>query len=181
MSSDRVDWKKAKKDYIVNEKSYREIAEEYGVSPTVIGRRGKAEKWVEERARYVDKLFTKTLEKSAEQESDALAVHYKANDLMASLLVQILEDEELRAIYLHGGRDLKDYMSALNSSEMMKRREKNILTAVESERLAMEKKRLEIEEARAKAAVGDNDDEDTGVVILAPVDERVEFDVEDED
>ena len=72
-------------------------------------------------------------------------------------------------------------MAALNSSEMMKRREKNILTMVEAERLAMEKKRLEIEESRAKAANGDEDDEDTGVVILAPVDERVESDGDDED
>lgn len=179
MPSDRVDWKKAKKDYIVNEKSYREIAEEYGVSPTVIGRRGKTEKWVEERARYVDKLFTKTLEKSAEQESDALAVHYKANELMAQLLVEILEDEELRVMYLHSGRDLKDYMAALNSSEMMKRREKNILTMVEAERLAMEKKRLEIEEAKAKTATGEEDEDDTGVVLLAPTLEREEEDDEE--
>ena len=38
-----------------------------------------------------------------------------------------------------------------------------------------------IEEARAKAANGDEDDEDTGVVILAPVDERVDSDGDDED
>lgn len=176
-----VDWKKAKKDYVINEKSYREIAEEYGVSAAFINRKGKAENWGEQRKQYVEKTFAKTVEKISEKESDALAEHYRANDLMAKLLVQILEDDELRAIYLHGGRDLKDYMSALNSSEMMKRREKNILTMVEAERLAMEKKRLEIEEARAKAANGDEDDEDTGVVILAPVDERVDSDGDDED
>ena len=176
-----VDWKKAKKDYVINEKSYREIAEEYGVSAAFINRKGKAENWGEQRKQYIEKTFAKTVEKISEKESDALAEHYRANDLMANLLVQILEDDELRAIYLHGGRDLKDYMSALNSSEMMKRREQNILTMVEAERLAMEKKRLEIEESRAKAANGDEDDEDTGVVILAPVDERVEADGDDED
>ena len=98
---------------------------------------------------------------------------------MAQLLVEILEDEELRVMYLHSGRDLKDYMAALNSSEMMKRREKNILTMVEAERLAMEKKRLEIEEARAKAATGEEDEDDTGVVLLAPTLEREEEDEEE--
>lgn len=180
-----VDWKKAKKDYIANGKSYRELGEEYGVSAAFIHKKGKAEGWGEQRKVYVEKTLTKTLEKTIEKisdkESDALAAHYKANDLMAKLLVEILEDENLREIYLHGGRDLKDYMTALNSSEMMKRREKNILTFAEAERLAMEKKRLEIEEARVRATTGDGDDEDTGVIILAPVDERTEENGEDED
>ena len=100
MASDKVDWKKAKKDYIVNEKSYREIAEEYGVSAAFINRKGKAENWGEQRKQYVEKTFAKTLDKISDKESDALAAHYKANDLMVKLLVQILEDEELRALYL---------------------------------------------------------------------------------
>ena len=176
-----LDWKKAKTEYITTNISYRKLADKYGTSASAICQKAKAEKWVEQRKQYINKTVTKTVEKISEKEADALAEHYRANDLMAKLLVQILEDDELRAIYLHGGRDLKDYMSALNSSEMMKRREKNILTMVEAERLAMEKKRLEIEEARAKAANGDEDDEDTGVVILAPVDERVDSDGDDED
>lgn len=176
-----MDWKKAKTEYITTNISYRGLADKYGVSPATICHKAKVEQWGEQRKHFNNKTVAKTVEKIAEKEADALASHYKANDLMVKLLVQILEDEELRALYLHGGRDLKDYMSALNSSEMMKRREKNILTAVENERLAMEKKRLEIEETRAKAVMGDNDEEDTGVVILAPVDERMENDGEDED
>lgn len=174
MQQGDYNWKKLRAEYIKGGISYQKLADKYGLSVSSISKVAVKEKWNALRKEKYQKTAMKTVEKISDAESDALALHFKANDLMAKLLVQILEDDELRALYLHGGRDLKDYMTALNSSEQMKRREKNILTKVEEERLAMERKRLEIEEKRANA--GDSDDEDTGVIMLAPVEERKEAD-----
>ena len=89
-----LDWKKAKTEYITTNISYRKLADKYGTSASAICQKAKAEKWVEQRKQYINKTVTKTVEKISEKEADALAEHYRANDLMAKLLVQILEDDE---------------------------------------------------------------------------------------
>lgn len=42
-----VDFKKIKAEYIRSKVSYRKLAEKYGVSPSTLYRRMKAEKWAD--------------------------------------------------------------------------------------------------------------------------------------
>ena len=57
-----VDWQTIKTEYVTTDTSYRKLADKYNVSMTEVSRHGKKECWREERQKYLDKYYTKTLD-----------------------------------------------------------------------------------------------------------------------
>lgn len=57
-----VDWSEIKTEYVTTDTSYRKLSEKYGVSMTEVSRHGKDESWREERRKYQEKAYTKTLD-----------------------------------------------------------------------------------------------------------------------
>jgi len=68
-----ADWKKIKTEYITTDISQRKLAQKYGVGPSRIAARSKAEQWVEQREQYRSKLIAKTLENSSTIEANRLS------------------------------------------------------------------------------------------------------------
>lgn len=57
-----VDWSAIKTEYVTTDTSYRKLCEKYDVSMTEVSRHGKEESWREERRKYQEKAYTKTLD-----------------------------------------------------------------------------------------------------------------------
>lgn len=107
------DWLKIKTEYITTDTSYRKLAEKYGVNYSVIGARARAEGWVEERAQFIHKTHTKTLEEISKNQAKRAAQIYKVAD---KLLLKIeakadgkspIKEKDIRALTA-ALRDLKE-------------------------------------------------------------------------
>ena len=57
-----VDWSAIKTEYVTTDTSYRKLCEKYGVSMTEVSRHGKEEEWRNERKKYQEKAYAKTLD-----------------------------------------------------------------------------------------------------------------------
>ena len=57
-----VDWTTIKTEYVTTDTSYRKLADKYGVSMTEVSRHGKEECWREQRQKYQEKAYAKTLD-----------------------------------------------------------------------------------------------------------------------
>ena len=57
-----VDWSAIKTEYVTTDTSYRKLSEKYEVSMTEVSRHGKDESWREERRKYQEKAYAKTLD-----------------------------------------------------------------------------------------------------------------------
>lgn len=90
----RIDWIKAKKDYIVNNLSLRDISEKYKVSLTAVFKHSKEEEWVKAKELKRSEIETKVLQKSTELEIDkktrANQEHIEAYDDVLNLTKKVL-------------------------------------------------------------------------------------------
>lgn len=57
-----VDWSAIKTEYVTTDISYRKLCEKYNVSMTEVSRHGKDEEWRNERKKYQEKAYAKTLD-----------------------------------------------------------------------------------------------------------------------
>lgn len=57
-----VDWTAIKTEYVTEKTSYRELADKYNVSFTEVSKRGRDENWTNERKKFLDKTYSKTLD-----------------------------------------------------------------------------------------------------------------------
>lgn len=78
------------------------------------------------------------------------------------------EDIEVRQTDVIDARRLYDLMAALEKAAKLKRIIDNIIDAPEKERLQLEREKLEFE--KAKANLGLDEDDETGVVVLPEID-----------
>ena len=111
----QVNWLKIRNDYINGYFSYRELAAEYGLNLSTLGRRAKRESWQELRDGQRDKVSTKTLQKTAEklieQEVDYMVSVNRLNYEMAAALWRLLQaDKTGRFLTV---KDIKTLTSAL--------------------------------------------------------------------
>lgn len=57
-----VDWSAVKTEYVTTDISYRKLCEKYNVSMTEVSKHGKNEEWRNERKKYQEKAYAKTLD-----------------------------------------------------------------------------------------------------------------------
>ena len=157
-----AEWAKIRAEYIRGGISYRELAEKYGLNITTVAKKSLEEKWGEKRKKNAIKTQKKIDDKIIEQESektvDYLQMCYEIND------EAIQHIRELMAVTTDA-KSMASYMKALQTAMDIKRTEKSI--DGESRRLDIERERLELERLRANAS--DDENEETGVIVLAPV------------
>lgn len=88
------DWKKIKADYIRGT-SYRKLAEKYGVSFSIISKRGMREKWTDLRKQTGKKAETKIVESIADQQAKrAVKLYDTAEMLLRKIATQIADAEQ---------------------------------------------------------------------------------------
>ena len=178
-----MEWNKIRKDYIAGKGSYRELAKKYNVPLKTLAMRAKAEGWPELRKQSCHKAATKTVEAVAEANSrvdtriyriagklmDKLETAVDELDMDTVVVKQTIQDgknkttTERKTLEQRQGPIDRDGMQQLTGIL----RELKTVMDVRSA-LDMEEQRARIEALRAKADAGNEDDDDTGVIMLAP-------------
>ena len=98
----KFDSKRAEREYITTNTSYRALAEKYEVSQSYLAHYGCRNGWVQKRADYKSKVHQKSIEKAAEQEVDKLAKCKTATDKAIARVDEMIENvqtaQDVRAI-----------------------------------------------------------------------------------
>lgn len=177
------DWLKIKTEYITTDTSYRKLAEKYGVHYQTICARSKAEGWILLREQYQNRTITKTVEQISNKTAKQAAA--KVGDLADKLLVKLEkaideldlqvtthkiktergsteETTEFRVAVPGGVVDragLRQLTGALKDLKIIKD---------EISDLERREREARIEALRRSNLLGDEDDDETGVVLLPP-------------
>ena len=177
-----MDWLKIKTEYITTDISYRKLAEKYGINYSVLGARGRAEGWVEQRTQFQNKTHTKTVEKIAEKKARQAA---KVGDLADKLLIkleQAIEELDLK-VTTHkvkteeeGAEITREYREAEPGGTVDRAGLRQLtgalreLQAIKGEITDLERREKEarIDALRRSSMTSEGDDDDTGVILLAP-------------
>ncbi len=96
-----VNWTKAKTAYVTGEKSYRDIAKQFKVAPSVVSKMGKEGGWVDARNAYRAELAQKSLNACQEMELDRLKRLQDSATKMCERLEAMVNDEN--ELYTHAG------------------------------------------------------------------------------
>lgn len=189
-----ADWQAIKTEYITTDTSYRKLAEKYGIHYKVISERGKAEGWVELRSQHRDKTLTKTLDKISNKQSDKMARLDKLTDKLLDKLEQAIEELDLQLAkhtdktktieYDNDRRPDKPTREVVHEEEKLlevksivdRQGLKQIASALKDikevkmlrSELDRQEQEARIAALRQKNAMGDVDDDDTGVILLPP-------------
>lgn len=183
-----VNWETVKTEYITTDTSQRKLAAKYDIPLSNITRRSKAEKWVEQRQQYKDTVTAKTLVKTANKDANRLARLMDTTAKAVDVAARAFEDEEQFNRYLVetgpksnrktvertfskvDTKALKDLTAVLKDLTGLMREFYNIPTPAQAEAQRIAAERLAIEQ-RKSAFGSDDDDDETGVILLAPVKE----------
>lgn len=181
-----TDWGKIESDYMANRLSYREIADKYKVSLSSVARHGRKNGWTEKREQFANRVNTRARSKAeykkASRRAEALMrVDELAERLLTELEVAMDDEDQLYRHVLYVGKgvqgerviDKVDTKAARELTETLRslldvlRDVKEAPGKLDLERLKLQKDRLRLD--REKAAVGQFDEKETGVVYLSAV------------
>lgn len=181
-----MDWLKIKTEYITTDISYRGLAEKYGIPKNRIAETGKRENWKELRVQFRDKTMTKTVEKTSEELAKKQAKQAaKVGDLADKLLIkleQAIEELDLK-VTTHkvkveeGNRETTMEYKVAEEGGIVDRAGLRQLTAALKELqvikgevtdLERREKEARIDALRRSSMTSEGDDDDTGVILLAP-------------
>lgn len=177
-----MDWLKIKAEYITTDISYRKLAEKYGINYSVLGARGRAEGWVEQRTQFQAKTHTKTVEKIAEKKARQAAKVEDLADKLLNKLEQAIDELDLKIITKKvkaekGNTETTIEFKVAEPGGIVDRAGLRQLTAalkelqtIKGEITELERREREarIEALRRSNLLGDEDDDETGVVLLPP-------------
>lgn len=147
-----MDWLEIRNDYIQGGGTYRELAAKWGVPLRTLAKHAKVDKWVELKQQVNNKAATLGVEAAAQAKADMATRLYDAAGTMLDKVLTAAKSaktaKEIRALTA-AIKDIKD------------------ITGIKSE-ADQEEQQARIASIRAKAAFGDDDDNDTGVIMLPP-------------
>lgn len=148
-----MDWDAIRAEYIGGKKSIRALADQYGVSKTVIGRKCKDEGWKKERVKVADKKWTKVENKIARTQAQELHDQMETIRQASTKYAQRL-DELMDGLGTDPGTLLKDLRATQNVATALKttletlRDIYSIPNQMEAHRQEMERERLKLERER---------------------------------
>ena len=187
MTKQKINWRKIKSEYINGQATQAELAKKYGVSRARISVRCAEEGWVNLRKQRESKAIAKSIEKKADQQAEILAMMDETMLNLMRMTQEVSRQTEQLKKYLVEERSpdgsqtvvekefekidskmLKDLASTQKLLAEEARKHFGISTEAEKQQLEMARERLAIEKAKASAYT-DDDESDTGVIVLAPV------------
>ena len=192
-----VDWNAIKTEYITTDTSYRKLGEEYGIHYRTIADRGKLEGWVALRSQLRHDTFTKTFEKLSDKRSDEIARIDVLTDKLLDRIEKAIEELSLQLVkhtektkvieYNNIERPDKPTKETIHEEEKILEIEsivdrsglKQIASALRDiKEVKMIRSDLDRQEQEARIAalrykndMFDDDDSETGVIELTPVQE----------
>lgn len=180
------DWEALKTEYVTTNTSYRKLADKYGISSVTLANHGTAEKWVEAKRQFKNKVMAKAMGNAQAREVAKLSKLRSAADQMAGVIDSVFKDSQQfnRHIITEGlgmgesrvseriyekadAKAIRDLAGAIKDLTAAMRNLYGLPTAVEQAAMDLAKERLELD--KQKAALNEKDDEGTGVVELPAV------------
>lgn len=177
----KTSWTKIRHAYICGEMSYRELARKFEVPIKTLSDVAKRENWVTKRRQFRDDVNTRAYARAREAEVDELESIRQAADKLSGKLNEIMSDED--QLFMHtavladaeGGSDLyerkmkafdpmkvtalakamKDLTAVLRDLHGLSTRAEERAEKLARDKLALDKKKFELEKERAGAAEGD--------------------------
>ena len=181
------DWGKIETDYMVNDLSYRQIAEKYSISESTVARHGKKNDWPEKRQQFASKVHTRALQKIASRRAGKEAKALSRVEELAERLVEKLEEamQDEKQLYRHilttssraqaekvldkmDTKAVRDIAATMQTLTDTLRTIGGLMTARDEFAVEIEAAKLELE--REKIAKDAEDDGESGVVILGGLD-----------
>lgn len=191
----KADWVAIKTEYITTRISYTKLSEKYGINASVIMTRAAKEKWVDAKKKNHNKTVEKAIRKASAKQVNVLAKELMLADKLSDVLNRALKDADQfnRYVVTEGCgmgesevsekifdkidmKALRDAAATLKIIEDMKRSMNNILTEPEKQKMEIEREKLAME--KAKIVGLDDEDDNTGVVVLAEILEEEEDEVQ---
>lgn len=192
-----IDWEAIKAAYAVGGDSLREIAERYGIALAQVQKHSAADGWIEARKIYRSKLAKAAMGEAEGKDAVILTSLLGSIDKLTRQIARALEDpDQLHRHLVQEGDgaggfttaekrfDKLDWVGARAAAQTLKdltavaRDLLGIRSRQQAEEFAIVTQRLELE--RAKAALGEQTDEGTGVILL-PAQAEMPTPPEDED
>lgn len=179
-----TNWEEIRNEYLRGGVSYRDLAAKWGVSLRTLADRAKAEKWVELREQVRNKTVAKTVEAIAKQNAQVdTRINRLANRLIDKL-EKAVEELDMKTVtmkntmktgpmkvtteYKKLDREAEGPVDRAGMQQLtgVLRDLKSILD-VRSD-LDRQEQEARIQALRARADTGNEDDDDTGVIVLPP-------------
>lgn len=164
-----MNWKEIKTDYITSDLSYRQLAQKYSVSFSTLSKYAAKHNWPTYRKKHRDKVVSDAAEKIGAKEVNRLAKVAQASDRLARYIAKVtrqtamLEREEGKP----DTRAIRDLTASLRDLTAVIRDVYDIPTLKEQRAYDLAIQRLEMDLARS--GVGENEEDQTGVIVLAEV------------
>ena len=190
----KVNWEKIKTEYITGNISQAKLAKKHGVCSSTLKRTAGKEKWTAERDAYRTEVVKKASRKIGDEQAEKIKEMLLTAAAMANVIDGALDDpKQFNRYIVNEGlgdgfteytekifdkvdfRALKDASAALQTVVKI---QKDILAM---DRIVDQEKRERLEIDRSKANFVDEDDNETGVVLLAPVLEEEDEEEEDDE
>lgn len=172
-----ADWLKIKNEYTSGHISYRKLAEKHGVSFATLQARAKKESWAEERDKQYDKIKTEVGQKMAavivKKEVDRISRILSVADLLLARVEEAAGQLDTHIVTNRVKTKKVTYNSKSKATKEVTT-EEEIKAAVPGpvDRLGLQQVAAalkSIKDTMQSVEEADNDEEHTGVVILAPV------------
>lgn len=182
------DWEKIKTEYVTGEMSYAQLADKYKISRTQFNQKACKDKWFDARKEYRKKVVTKTTDKIANAEAKQMAklqgiacnlsgmideVSKKSDQMYKHIVTSRnelgAEWTEVKELDKADTKMIRDLVAATKDLTSIMRNLYGIPTLQEEQQLALAREKLEIDKAKAAAYMPDDEDDETGVIMLAPI------------
>lgn len=194
MPEEIADWPVLKAEYAAGRLSVREIAEKYSIPFSTVQHQAKNGRWGQARKEYRQKLVEATLKKDRSRRASACVKQLQAMGRAAEMATQAIEricsDAEQfhrhliqvrdadgsqgaqERVYAKGDtRALRELAAAMKDLVAVIRDVNGIPTLQDQATMELAREKMELD--RQKAALSaDIDDDETGVVILPPVQDK---------
>lgn len=147
-----VDWAAMRNEYITGRITYRQLSAKYNVPLRTIADHAKADGWVMLKKQVSDKSTTMAAEAITKAKADISTRVYDAAGMMLDKVIEVSKTaktaKDIRALTA-AIKDIRDIAGVKSESDQ-------------------EEQRARIEALRAKYGAGNEDDDDTGVIMLPP-------------
>lgn len=153
--STRYDWEALKQEYVTTNISIRQISDKYGIRQRTIADRSSKDGWVEARQEYRTKVASKVASKVSSQQADDVASLLRKATKVSSLLLDRCLDALERGVGMSGAT-IEHMANAAKTAESLARMSTGTLTRAESERLALDRERLEMDKTKQEYKKPDN-------------------------
>ena len=147
MQQYKIDWSKARKDFVVGNMPVREIAEKYGVSTTSVQKRSMRESWMRDRETYHAKQVN--------EKADLMIAQVRARGGDIQYIAEGMDEELKRCIKLLGEDGVSaqtryNLIQCVKFAWQVMKDVRGILTRVDLEKLDIARQELQMKREEHK-------------------------------